>query len=357
MDIAVFKYMCLIPWYMSVQETPQAENKSIYNVEKMGSSDDMQTAYDGLVDTLANEVVNGRESDSFDELMDALAVAGSYSTRNKYLIRVQNSNVIGPFNGYNQWIEDFGRIPEEGSNALWILAPKTVNYCEESDDPAKYCEECEDSCENVKNAVVGFKSVPTFAYSQTVELPEEKKPDDVKDISVISNKDVSTREDREKVANWYSDLVGFYEEMGFEVDEISSIEDWDLSSSARGFFEHGDKGVTIRNFRVGDNNESVDIAERFSTLVHEVAHSLLSHDEVSISNGKKEMEAEAVAYIVCQRFNIETDSGVYISNHLRNEVSDVSDRSEVSEIVEDSIERIGDISGQILEAVRQSKVQ
>lgn len=113
--------------------------------------------------------------------------------------------------------------------------------------------------------------------------------------------------------------------------------------------------VTVRNFRVENENKSVDIAERFSTLVHEVAHSLLSHDEVSISDGRKEMEAEAVAYIVCQRLNIETDAVVYISNHLRNEVSDVSDRSEVREIVEGSIERIGEISGQILEEIRQSE--
>lgn len=340
---------------MSVQETQQVEDESIFNVDEMESSDDMQTAYEGLVDTLVNEVVDGRESDSFDELMEALAVAGTYSTRNKYLIQIQNSNVVGPFNGYNQWIENFGRIPEEGSNALWVLAPKTVIYCEESDERTKYCEECDDECEDTKSVVVGFKSVPTFAYSQTVELPEEKKPDDVKDISVISEKDVSTSEDRQTVASWYENLVDFYEEMGYEVDEVSNIEEWNLSSSVRGFFEHGDKGVTVRNFRVENENKSVDIAERFSTLVHEVAHSLLSHDEVSISDGKKEMEAEAVAYIVCQRLNIETDAGVYISNHLRNEISDVSDRSEVREIVEGSIERIGEISGQILEEIRQSE--
>lgn len=73
---------------------------------------------------------------------------------------------------------------------------------------------------------------------------------------------------------------------------------------------------------------------------------------VVISDSKKELEAEAVAYIVCQRLGIQTDSGVYIASHLREE-ADLTDRKGVRKLVEDSIERIGDTSSQILEAVRE----
>lgn len=339
---------------MSVQESKLAtteQKESVFDVGEMSSSEDMEDAYDNVVENLVTEVMEGRQSEDFEELMDALAVAGTYSTRNKFLIQAQNSDVIGPFNGYNQWINEFGRIPEKGSDALWILAPVIVKYCDKSDEKPKYCGECENECEDTHKVMVDCKSVKTFAYSQTVELSEEDKPTDTNDISVISEKDVNTEEDKNKIDNWYQNLVVYYEEQGLEVDEVSDSQEWSLSTGARGFFEHEERSVTVRNFRVGNESQNVDIAERFSTLVHEVAHSFLKHDKENISDSRKEMEAESVAYIVCKRLNIDTDAGVYISNHLHTEVN-LENRSEVREVVEDSVERIGETSGEILEAIR-----
>lgn len=339
---------------MSLQKAEKAntvDTSSILEVGNMSSSEDMENAYEELVEELVDEVVDGRNSENFQELMDTLAVAGTYSARNKFLIKAQNPDVIGPFNGYNQWINEFGRVPEEGSEALWILAPVMVTYCEETDQRAKYCDECDGKCEETYKVMVDCKSVTTFAYSQTVELSEEDKPEDTKDISVISEKTAEATADNETIHTWYQNLVQSYENKGFDVSEIDDAEDWKLSTGARGFFEHGDRGVTVRNFKVRAESESVDIAERFSTLAHEVAHSLLRHDEENLSDAKKELEAEAVAYIVCQRLGIQTDAGVYIANHLHNE-ADVTDRENVRELIEDSIERIGEISSQILEGVR-----
>lgn len=340
---------------MSVQRSQRAsteDSSSILDVEDMSSSGDMEDAYEGLVGSLVDVVVEGRKSDSFEELMDTLAVAGTYSSRNKFLIKVQNPNAIGPFNGYNQWINNFGRVPEEGSSALWILAPNIVEYCDKSDEKVNYCSDCEEDCKDTREVLVGFSSVPTFAYSQTVELPDEDKPNNIKDISVISEKEAQSDVNEEKLSVWYNNLISSYEEQGYDVEEVTEIDDWKISTGARGFFEHSDGSVTVRNFRVGDESQNVQIAERLSTLIHEVAHSYLSHDEENISDGKKEMEAEAVAYVVCNRLNIETDAGVYISNHLNSEIKDLTDREQVRGVVRESIERIGDVSGRILESIR-----
>lgn len=336
---------------MTAQEAKTRARSSILDTEEMESAEDMENAYEELVDTLVDEVIDGRESEDFEELMDTLATAGTYSTRNKFLIQAQNSDVVGPFNGYNQWVNKFGRVPEEGSDALWVLAPIMVTYCEDTDDRAKYCDECDGRCDDTYKVMVGCRGVTTFAYSQTVELPKEDKPEDTKDISVIGEKDVSTDVDSETLGSWFNSLVEFYEDEGFDVKEVEQVENWDISSAARGFFEHDNRDITIRNFKVGDDSETVDVAERLSTLIHEVAHSLLGHSEDSISDAKKEMEAEAVAYIVCQRLGVDTDAGVYIANHLHNE-ADVTDREEVQSLVTQSIERIGETSSQIFEAIR-----
>lgn len=329
----------------------KTDSSSILEVGDMGSSEDMENAYEELIEELVDEVVEGRKSENFRQLMETLAVAGTYSSRNKFLIKAQNPDVVGPFNGYNQWINEFGRVPDKGSDALWILAPIMVTYCEETNQKAKYCDECEEGCDDTYKLMVGCKSVTTFAYSQTVELSEEDKPENTKDISVISEKNAEATGDDKDVHYWYQNLTEFYENKGFGVSEIDDMENWELSTGARGFFEHNDRGVTVRNFKVEEDSDSVDIASRFSTLTHEVAHSLLRHDEETLSDSKKELEAEAVSYVVCQRLGIQTDSGVYIANHLRNE-ADLTNRKDVRKLVKQSVERIGEVSSEVLEGIR-----
>lgn len=347
----------VILYCMSEQESKSIHNQnqenSILNVGEMNSCDDMENAYNKLLSDLVDAIIEGYDSDRFTELMDTLAIAGSYSTKNKFLIQAQNTDVIGPFNGYNQWINNFGRIPEKGTDALWILAPCTMKYCDKSDDPCKYCDDCDDKCDNTRDVVVGYKSVTTFAYSQTVEMSEEDKPDDTKDITVLSQKKATSEVDKKKLNELYNELIQLYERFGFNVNEISSKENWDISSSARGYYEHKNDNISVRNFRLSEKSESVNIEERISTLIHEIAHYLLDHKNEDLSDSKMEMEAESVAYIVCQSLNINTDAGVYISSHLQNEISNLTEREEVKDIVQDSIDRIGETSSKILEGIRK----
>jgi hypothetical protein len=74
-------------------------------------------------------------------------------------------------------------------------------------------------------------------------------------------------------------------------------------------------------------NEQLYLGARFATLAHELGHIYCGHlgahpegfwpDRSSgLSLGQREMEAEAVAYLVCKRLSLETRSSEYLKNHV-----------------------------------------
>lgn len=326
---------------MAVEATAEREVEvgSILRARDMESAEEMEEVYEDLISELVDVVLQGKDSEEFKELMNTLGTVGNYSSRNKALIKIQSKgkDIVGPFNGYNQW-KQFGRVPKKGSDALWILAPVKLTYCDESEERAKYCSECDDRCEDTHKRMVGTKGVKTFAYSQTTELDE--KPSDVQDLSPICKRQTETDENKEVLKELYENLKVSVEQSGNDVLEVDNPNEWKLISSARGYdYDHGSE-IGIRNFDIGNPEESIDIDSRLATLIHEVAH-LLLHREEPRSSAVMEMEAECVSYAVCQNLGIKTDSGVYISNHLQSELGNDMDRESVRELVQESIERIG----------------
>lgn len=327
----------------SEQEVRAKDTAAVFDTD-MNSRQDMEDAYNELLDTLATEILNGRKSDNFKELVEKMAVIGDYSAQNKFLIKVQNNDVVGPFNGYNQWKNQYGRVPEKGSSALWILAPKLINFCIESDDPCKYCDECDDHCEDTRKKLVGYRGVKTFAYSQTVELDEEEKPDDVSEVQTVSAKDPSSELSSKQLQTWYTTLS---QNMDETVTTVSDQSNWDPVDTPSGYYSPNTDEIHIRDFEIGSEKRTDE--SKLSTLVHECAHALL-HDS---SSANAELEAESVAYLVCNRLGIETESGVYISTHLQNQISEDSDIEDVKELIEDSIARIDDAATEIFERIQE----
>lgn len=324
---------------MSTQQTIEKHAENPFNTT-FSDKEGMEEAYESLIQKIVSEIKNGSKTDSFKKTVDCLSITGSYSARNKALIYMQKPDVVGPFNGYKQW-KQFGRVPEKGSSAIWILAPINIKYCNESNEPVKYCEKC-DTCTESHYRMVGTRSVKTFAYSQTVELADEDKPENVKDISIVTEKNISTEKEKEKIQNAYNKLINFAEEQGMEVTEISDISEWSISKS-RGSYNPQTNKIKIRNFKIGNDAEKIPVESRFSTLVHEIAHGLLHNNmEKNLSKKQKELEAESVAYGVCKWFGIETESGVYISTFFKNELESNESEEYIKERVENSIERIAE---------------
>ena len=100
------------------------------------------------------------------------------------------------------------------------------------------------------------------------------------------------------------------------------------------------KGVTLRGFLAGkairtgnkelpiqiiELNKNHKIKEQFATLCHEVAHIYLGHfggapdgqwpSRIGLNRSQRELEAEAVAYIVCCRRNLITLSADYLASY------------------------------------------
>ncbi len=67
---------------------------------------------------------------------------------------------------------------------------------------------------------------------------------------------------------------------------------------------------------------------QFSTLIHELAHLMLGHcgkflhceceDRTHLSTNAKEIEAETISWLICDRVGIETDAERYLSTHVKS---------------------------------------
>ena len=77
-------------------------------------------------------------------------------------------------------------------------------------------------------------------------------------------------------------------------------------------------------------NEKLDAGAQFATLAHELGHIYCGHVGAhaegfwpdrsrTLSLSQREMEAEAVAYLVCKRFSLEVRSAEYLKNHVTTE--------------------------------------
>jgi hypothetical protein len=75
-------------------------------------------------------------------------------------------------------------------------------------------------------------------------------------------------------------------------------------------------------------NQKLDSPARYATLCHELAHIYLGHlggdpdgtwpSRLGLSHNQRELEAEAVAYMVCFRANLTTTSDEYLASYLSN---------------------------------------
>lgn len=76
-------------------------------------------------------------------------------------------------------------------------------------------------------------------------------------------------------------------------------------------------------------NDDLNVPARFATLCHELAHILLGHlggdpkgkewgSRLGLSRNQRELEAEAVSYIVCVRTRLISKSAEYLAGYLKN---------------------------------------
>lgn len=235
-----------------------------------------------ITDRLEEGIRELFDSEKYQEYLRVMSKFYNYSFNNTLLIALQrpDATIIA---GYNSWRKDFGRYVKKGEKAIKIFAPTSYKTYEKRKirDPDTHApildangEPVVEVTEVVRNS---FRVVNVFDVSQTEgrELP---------DISV----------------NELTGSVENYDDLFIALTDLSPvpIDFEEITGSAKGYFSHIENRIAIQ--------EGMSEVQTVKTAIHEIAHAKL-HSE---NNGKdrytKEVEAESVAYTVCQHFGIET---------------------------------------------------
>ncbi|GAB3038822.1 ImmA/IrrE family metallo-endopeptidase [Natronobiforma cellulositropha] len=286
--------------------------------------DEMHSTIETWLEDLVCEVDDAVSSEQFSAWLDVQSRFHDYSPRNTLLIKLQCPHATRVA-GFRTWQREFDRCVSEGEKAIWIWAPIIARKCPECGNSSSYHERSDCAYDDTEpnewnKGLVGFRPAPVFDVSQTEgePLPE-----------------------LETEANGSADeLVPALLEAAavLEVEvAVVSPRDWS-HGRAKGVCQYRLDGRPLVEIRDCENEADLAV-----TLVHEYAHALLhaglgTEDE----RAKRELEAEAVGYIVGRYFGLDTSgSAFYLAAWNGDEPETVLDR----------LERISSTSQNIIDVV------
>ncbi|WP_323173242.1 DUF955 domain-containing protein [Natrialba sp. PRR66] len=256
--------------------------------------DEMHRTIEAWAEDLVDEVETAASSDQFKEWLDVQSRFHNYSHRNTLLINLQCPTAIRVA-GYRTWQTEFDRHVKEGESAIWIWAPIIAKQCPECENSPSYhersdCEYDDTPPEEWSKGLVGFRPAPVFDISQTKgeSLPElETEATGEADELVLA-------------------LLKGAPMLDMEVEVVSPAE-WP-HGDARGVCQYRSP-VERPLIKVRDRENSADLAV---TTVHEYAHALLHGDvDDKTERSKREVEAEAVAYVVGRYCGLDTSRSAF----------------------------------------------
>lgn len=234
-----------------------------------------------ITEKLEQGVQNLLESNRFEEYLKVMSKFHNYSVNNLLLIMMQKPDATR-IAGYNSWKNLFGRQVSKGEKGIKILAPA----------PYKKIKEVEKVDPKTRKVILGENGKPVTEQIEII-VPAYK---------VVSVFDVSQTYGRElpQIANELFGEVDGYDTF-FEAISRSCpvpIEYEKISSNAKGYCTK-DK-IALK--------EGMSQVQNIETVIHELAHHKLhfGDNRDSYTRNKKEVEAESVAYTICQHYGIDT---------------------------------------------------
>lgn len=263
-------------------EIPENIQKKIDRIE---SRDKRADELHQITDKLEKGVKDVFQSDKYKQFLNVMAKFPRYSVNNTMLIMMQrpDAQLCQSFTGWKQ----MGRYVKKGEKGISILAPAPYKIEREQtklDEKGRpvFDADGEPVKEKVEVTIRAFKVVKTFDLSQT----------DGKELPTIGP----------------SELVGNiegYPKLLQALQEISPVPvSFELiDGDAKGFYHLEDKKIVVQ--------DGMSEVQTIKTLLHEMAHQKL-HDKDNVPEAKdisrngKEVEAESVAYVVCQHYGINT---------------------------------------------------
>ena len=230
------------------------------------------------------------ESEKYKSYLSTMSKFHNYSFNNTLLIAMQKPEAT-LVAGYQAWQKNFNRHVNKGERGIRILAPAPYKIKEERDklDPVTgevmLDKDGTPQTEEVEIKIPAFRAVSVFDVSQTdgEPLPELE----AKEL-------LSTVEGYEDFINAITYVAPA--PIGFE----------DIPGASKGYFNIGENRIAVQ--------EGMSESQTLKTMVHETAHSMLHNKEVNKEDilapakdrNTKEVEAESIAFTVCNHFGIDT---------------------------------------------------
>lgn len=252
---------------------------------------------------LEESLENLFESEKYKQYLHTMSKFHNYSWSNVLLIGMQKPDAAYVA-GYNSWSKYFGRHVKKGEKGIKIIAPSPIKKKVERDIVD----------ENVNDGVaVTGTSESSIIGDLNTEVKKKEVEIIISRFHVATVFDYSQTEGRELPSIGVDELTGNVE--GFEkliaaLEEISPVpvERDSIESGAKGYFSPSEQKIVLQ--------EGMSEIQTVKTLIHETAHALL-HDKAGAkvegvedkdgkSRNSKEVEAESVAYTVCDYLGIDT---------------------------------------------------
>ena len=243
-----------------------------------------------ITDKLEQGIKELFESERFKEYLRTMSKFYNYSFNNTLLIAMQKPEATYVA-GYTSWQRNFDRQVLKGERGIKILAPA----------PYKAQEEREKIDPLTQKPVIGTDGK---AVTETVEVLRPA-------FKVVSVFDVSQTDGKELPDIIVDELKGTVENYEAFFDALKQVSPVpisfeDIPGGAKGFFSPVESRIAIQ--------EGMSEIQTVKTAIHEIAHAKLhavKPDEKTAPEDRKdrhtkEVEAESVAYTVCQRYGIET---------------------------------------------------
>ena len=263
--------------------------------------EDARKRIDESLEQLATALENGQS----ETLKRYLAVMGRfhrYSLGNQLLIATQRPDAtqVAGFHAWKRW----GRWVKAGEHGISIVAP--IVRKQRQDDEAN---------EEQRRRVVCFKGCRVFDVSQT-----DGKP--LADFATVGG----------DPSEYLEQLKAFVASRGIGLTYTALSGALGLSAGGR---------IILRS--------GLTAAEEFSTLAHELAHELLHKDKgITVARNIRELEAEAVAFVVCQAIGLDTNTAA--SDYIQLYQGD-------RKLLMASLERVRATAVEIIGAIKISSTQ
>lgn len=242
-----------------------------------------------ITDKLEQGIQAVFNSEQYAAYLNAMSKFHNYSFNNTILIAMQGGNLV---KGYRQWEKEFDRHVKQGEKGIKILAPA----------PFKIKQQVEKIDPNTQKPVIGGDGKP-LTEEQEIVIPAYK---------VVTVFDVSQTEGKELPDIAAPNLVADVEQYGDFWEALEKASPFAIGFDA---LDEDTKGTCNYEERHILLNQDMSQLQNLKTAIHEIAHATLHDiDKNTPKDGlanrpdrhTREVQAESVAYTVCQHFGLDT---------------------------------------------------